>query len=96
MKYITTDTHPELKEGIIIYKGISDYRSDFFMSLCNTFNIKTWEAQGYIKEVEEKEWTNSDMQSYAEWFKRCTGAKDAVAGDHLKIWIALESRKEDK
>ena len=62
MKYITTDTHPELKEGIIIYKGISDYRSDFFMSLCNTFNIKTWEAQGYIKEVEEKEYTKSDLK----------------------------------
>ena len=84
-KYITTETNPMYKPGVL-----------FISKDTGALWFKDMLEKGYIKEVGEKKWTNSDMQSYAEWFKRCTGVDDAVAGDHLKVWIALESRKEDK
>ena len=84
-KYITTETNPMYKPGVLFIS--KDTEALWFKDMLE---------KGYIKEVEEKEWTNSDMQSYAEWFERCTIADDVVVGDPLKVWVALELRKEDK
>ena len=75
-KFITTDKHPELKEGTIVFKGVSNYRTNFFTHLCNEFNLQTWISQGYIKEVEEKEYTKSDMIEFFEWSSGAFGKKE--------------------
>lgn len=61
MKYITTDTHPVLKEGII-FDNYLDIACVCEIGHDNyTYKIKPSLDKGYIKEVEEKEYTTSDM-----------------------------------
>ncbi|GAG11655.1 unnamed protein product, partial [marine sediment metagenome] len=70
MKYITTDKHPELKEGV----KIGYYEDQYEIKLSNkTFYagqpcIDAWLSNGYIKEVEEKEYTKSDMIDFARMY----------------------------
>ena len=68
-KYITTDKHPELKEGVIIFKGLYSYRTNFFLELRNEFDVDTWLEKGYIKELQEKEFTKDDMIEFAKFAK---------------------------
>ena len=65
MKYITTDKHPDLKEGVIFRRSLSRndmYVSDVLeMTYFPSFDFDILLEKGYIKEVEEKEFTKSDM-----------------------------------
>ncbi len=62
--FITTNKHPELKEGLIF-----EYWSDSGLWVCGPSNfykvmVNQLEAlleKGYIKEVEKPEFTKSDM-----------------------------------
>ncbi len=62
-KYETTQEHPDLKEGIILTEIDNQYEfklghKTFFTGVpC----IKVWISKGYIKEVEDLEFTKSDM-----------------------------------
>ena len=56
MKYITTDKHPELKEGRIID---AEYSAYFVVDKNRPFITDI--EKGYIKEVQEKEFTKDDM-----------------------------------
>ena len=63
MKYITTDKHPELKEGIIMHFE-SNGESWYSETRLYSYKLNQFEyakEQGYIKEVEEKEFTKSEM-----------------------------------
>lgn len=75
-KYITTDKHPELKEGLIFGKWLKTSMGVHFYSdednrestLHSVETVPELISLGYIKEVEEKEFTKSDMLSFAEYF----------------------------
>jgi len=69
MKYITTDKHPELKEGLIL--ECEDNQPDCIFHDNGTYiesSIITGICYGYIEEVEEKEFTKSDMIDFAIWY----------------------------
>lgn len=70
MKYITTDTHPELKEGI----EIKYWENDSTWRTATTGLFRLTELQkdaelreGYIKELQEPEFTKDDMIEFAFW-----------------------------
>ena len=70
MKYITTDKHPELKEGIKFKEctGVDNYvkyssKRRFYFLSHNQLQAEI--SKGYIKEVEEKEFTKSDMIEFS-------------------------------
>ncbi len=69
MKYITTKDHPELKEGIefdheqnqgscVFARGGVYFEQD----------VKHGLSTGHIKEVEEKEFTRSDILDFGKFF----------------------------
>jgi hypothetical protein len=63
MNYETTDIHPQMKAGQVIDQDNDNYQftlggKTFFTGLQT---IEAWESNGYIKEVEELEFTKSDM-----------------------------------
>ena len=65
-KYITTKENPILKEGLNIDNtestqiGIHYFETDRSLHI-NDDVLKDWLNNGYVKEVEEKEFTKSDM-----------------------------------
>lgn len=63
-KYITTDEHPILKQGLIINKNIINSESIIMTitDLDRNFQLN----QGYIKELQEPKWTDDDMIEFAE------------------------------
>ena len=62
MKYITTDKHPELKEGITIHEtSEGDYISFLGFAKFSKVQNDHQLGVGHIKEVEEKEFTKSDV-----------------------------------
>lgn len=61
MKYITTDKHPELKEGITLHEtSQGDYLSFLGFAKFSKVQIDHQLGVSHIKEVEEKEFTKSD------------------------------------
>lgn len=65
MKYITTEKHPELKEGIEI--TCNDHSAAPYEYLISRGRLELHSftpdlENGYIKEVEEKEFTKSDAK----------------------------------
>lgn len=67
MRYIVTSKHPELKEGITFERRgtefvISNYQG---LTYIRRNDIELMETQGYIKEVEEKEFKKSDVKEIA-------------------------------
>lgn len=62
-KYITTDKHPELKEGLIFKK---DKHDNLYLDDYPTITIQNGKADldikaGYIREIQEPKWTDDDM-----------------------------------
>ena len=87
MKYITTDKHPELKEGLIC-----DSPGDFLVFKLVNGNhsigkdaLKDWIEKGYIKEVEEKEYTKSDMINFGQYYGNHTQGLETAFNEYLKI-----------
>ena len=78
MKYITTDKHPELKEGRIID---ADYPAYFIVDGNRIFkdDIK----DGFIKELQEPEFTKDDMMNFAIYHRDF----GLVVNDTLDEWI---------
>ena len=62
MKYITTDKHSELKKGLIFE---AEYPAYFVV--WHNRDIETDLKHGYIKEVQEKEFTRGDMIAFTYW-----------------------------
>jgi len=69
-KYITTDKHPELKEGIIFNGSMLGNCSA--LSHCRAYmNMEELHdslQMGYIKELQEPEFTKDDMIRFATYF----------------------------
>ena len=65
MKYITTDTHPEYKEGLIFE---AEYPAYFVLDRNRV--IQEDLQLGFIKKVEEKEYTESNMIDFVHWAVR--------------------------
>lgn len=67
MKYITTDKHPEFKKGIeISISGGNIQKEEMYRDAvgkwkANDLIITNCIEKGYIKEVEEPEFTKSDL-----------------------------------
>ena len=77
MKYITTDTHPQFKEGIrvkmayAIEDNMSHIHTDVIESDCIYVNqelLTNSINQGYIKEVHGKEFTLNDVLEIIEHY----------------------------
>lgn len=67
MKFETTDTHPELKEGLTMrYTSYDDRWSVEPSNLysCTDIQKDGLLEDGYIKEVQEKEFTKDDMMDF--------------------------------
>jgi len=94
MKYITTDKHPELKEGIVLkgnghqYECRLGYKIFFAGQPC----IDEWLNNEFIKIVQEKEFTKSDMNDYGKFR---AGFADEPNDDIEKLFINdwLKQRK---
>ena len=84
-KYITTSKHPELKEGVILIKNSGSewciHKAIEPSFLYAEYNITIGLEKGYIKELEPKEFTASDMESYASF------AADHDRYDCLDLWL---------
>ena len=71
-KYITTDKHPELKEGIQF--KTSGSRKDMLVSYKNQtvyiakFDIDELIEDNFLKELQEPEFTRDDMLWFARWY----------------------------
>ena len=63
MKYITTDKHPELKEGIMLEYSAhgQQYYTGSNMYHATHHQVKALLEKGYIKEVEEKKYTLNEI-----------------------------------
>ena len=92
MKYITTDKHPELKEGLIINiiffptSGVHYY--DENKALHCILSGPELVEKGYIKEVEEKEYTKSDMINYGDYrMNTLGGGIEKSEGDIFDNWL---------
>ena len=79
-KYITTDKHAEFKEGIILEKEYIDalggkQETKYFISplqfvRLHSSTIKRFLQKGYIKELQEPEFTRNDMEKAFEAGRR--------------------------
>ena len=90
-KYITTDKHPELKEGLILK---SETGQPSCLYTCDGMyienDIKLGLKKGYIKEVQEPEFTRGDMIDFWNFAK--DHDESVIANDGLDIWV-MENHK---
>ena len=93
-KYITTELHPELKEGIIFEQ--SQNRNSYCVhpatdksSLYMEQHTKKGLEKGYIKEVQEPKWTDQDMIDFVNITNHKCGYMDSLKA-------ALEQFEIDK
>ena len=88
-KYITTDKHPEFKEGIkIVQTSGKIEKEEMFRDLSGLWNaakyiIDNALEKGYIKEVQEPEFTRDDMIGFGKTLQ----GYDCEVGDCLDAWI---------
>ena len=71
MKYITTDKHPELKGGLIL--EFAENKSCLLLNYTGFYlevGINETLEKGYIKELQEKEFTEDDMIDFVHWAVR--------------------------
>jgi len=72
-KYVTTEKNPTFKSGIEVKStGAKYYITIDVINSATWFNndsIKILLEKGYIKEVEPKEFTKSDMIVFAKYYK---------------------------
>ena len=84
MKYITTDKHPELKEGIDLETNASMFWAFSLSGSRHSISkpIKNdWIEKGYIKEVEEKEFTKSDMIGLLDFYTESQSENNVLVVD---------------
>jgi hypothetical protein len=69
MKYITTDKHPELKKGIVFQKRLQNrnYYSPTGFVAIESEDIIASVSNGFIKELQEPEFTKDDMIDFVHW-----------------------------
>ena len=88
MKYITTDKHPELKEGIEIKFSEHDgnYWSKLGFAKFSKHQFKDMLSMGYFKELQEPKWTDDDMIDFAFWV---LGEQDNYEKETIKLddWL---------
>ena len=86
MKYITTDKHPELNEGIILQENAAHdgHLTEYYATYHKT-DIEHMSEKGYIKEVEEKEYTKSDMINFGQYYGNHTQGLETAFNEYLKI-----------
>ncbi len=92
MKYTATKTHPYLKEGMNIKIGhYNSYDHENNIVFILGTDVQEYEQKGWIKEVwEEKEFTKSDMQDFAEY---CKGINFSSDSTYFIDW--LKQREND-
>ena len=90
MKYITTDKHPELKEGLII-DGIEKGSYLVFTNEGIYVEIHKEKSieKGYIKEVEEKEYIESEVKDFAVYYNEHTTS----LGMSFTDWVRQRNKK---
>ena len=99
-KYITTKNHSEFKKGVIIQfsdeiltKGYGVYYDSLNRKLCyyvvKNDLLDLWIKKGYIKEVEDKQFTPSDMVDFHWW-----SGKDPKYNARLDFKDWLKQRNE--
>jgi ribosomal protein S8 len=98
MKYITTNKHPELREGI----EITEYPGSTFFNLSGEdvkfsyIICKNWLDKGYIKEVEKKEFTRSDLVNLLIFDTGCEKLSiDEVVDRFIKKGYIKEVEKKE-
>ena len=88
-KYETTKEHPDLKERIILTEIDNQYEfklghKTFFTGVpC----INSWIRKGYIKEVQKKEFTESDMIGFHYW---AGSVKEEEVKEDFNDWKKLK------
>ena len=89
-KYITTDKHPELKEGIILFINGDELISE--NATVEIHNEDECVEEGYIKEVEENAFTKDDMLDFVIWFDEHIQGYEEY-DDYFNGW--LQERTKD-
>ena len=98
-KYITTDKHPELKKGIIF--NHEDERSSYCLHSCDESeniyieqHVKNGLANGYIKELQEPEFTKDDMIDFCIWYTEQINSEKAhcFPDNNVKAWLKDRSK----
>ena len=91
-KYITTDKHPELKEGVIFKEeGINMYFSNETRLFMSEFYSNLWASNNWIKEVQEPEYTRDDMIELIEHYN-CVAMLPIV--DSHDVFMNWKNSKE--
>ena len=91
MKYITTSTHPELKEGIKL--DIVDKQPSCLYSRNGIYievDIKSGLEKGYIKEVLTKEFTKDDMIALLDFYTQ----PDSTNDNNIRVFEAYLNEKQ--
>ena len=88
MKYITTDVHPHIREGVGVELNDERMASHYYpegalLVYCGVDFLDHLHS-GYIKEVEEKEFTKSDMIEFANWCINNGNYSDTI---YFNNWI---------
>ena len=93
MKYITTDKHPELKCGIIL-ECISNlnglYRSKDGWSAMYIGKVEL--SKGYIKELQEPEFTKDDMLQFCGYLHDKLPTHSKTPKDLFNDWLKQRSK----
>jgi len=81
-KYITTSKNPIFKEGIKFESESHSYITIFQEDIEISHLLK----HGYIKEVQDPEFTKDDMVSFARWYSN-HGTFEESGIEILNIWL---------
>jgi len=96
MKYLTTDKHPELKEGIEVIKhtisllGATEYKTSEGYGIFTIPEFKHDLDKGYIKELQEPEFTKDDMIDFANDF--ISNYKVMDGKEQLEIYLKQRNK----
>lgn len=95
-KYRVTEEHPYLKEGAILDQKGGSKDSAYFVGETAVFiafpDMKAFESDGWIEEIQEPEFTRNDMINFADYCleKTKAGIKAGLnfyANTTLNEWI---------
>ena len=95
-KYRVTEKHKLLKDNIILEHGIitGTYFSSVWAHEFSNDEIKDWIENGWVEEIQEKEFTKDDMIKFANWANKCDVANVDHEG-YLCEWIRNQKNKNE-
>lgn len=95
-KYKTTKKHPELKTGVEFFKRYpedEEYMSESDTLIMLTDDIEICLENGWIKEIEEKEFTKSDMIEFASYRIRTSLGNTTSYNEFFEQWLKQRNEK---